>query len=55
MIKCEPVTFLATFKIFIGIPFGPAAFLGFKDFIILFISSTLLLENQNLEFHFKYI
>ena len=35
-IKCESMTFLAIFKILTGI----VAFLGFKDLIMLFISST---------------
>ena len=39
-VKCESMTFLAIFKILTGIPFGPVAFLGFEDLIILFISST---------------
>ena len=33
------MTFLAVFKIFTGTPSDPVAFLGFKDLIILFISS----------------
>ena len=51
-VKCELMTFLAIFKTFAGIPSGPVAFLGFKDLIILFISSTFAVESQNLEFHF---
>ena len=46
-VKCESMTFLGIFKIFTGIPSGTIALLGFKDLIIL--------ENQNLEFHFDYI
>ena len=54
-VKCKLMTFLTTFKIFTGILSGPVAFLGFKDLIISFILQLLLLENQNLEFHFNYI
>ena len=32
---------------FIEMPSGPAAFLGFKDFIIKLISAAVGLENQN--------
>ena len=35
------MTFLTIFKILTGISSGPAAFLGFKDIIILFIFSTI--------------
>ena len=34
------MTFLATFKNFTGMPSVPVVFLGFKDLIILPISST---------------
>ena len=37
-VKCESMTFLSIFKTFTSS--GPVAFLGFEDFIILFISST---------------
>ena len=35
------MAFEAYLKTFIGIPSGPAAFLGFKDFMIRLISSTV--------------
>ena len=53
-VKCESMKFLAIFKIFTGIPSGPVAFLGFKDLSYLYFQ-LLLLENQNLEFHFDYV
>ena len=39
-VKCESMKFLAIFKIFIGTQSGPTTFPGFKDLIILFISSA---------------
>ena len=45
-VKCELMTFLAIFKIFTGIPSGPVAFLGLKDLIILFISSTFAVRKS---------
>ena len=35
------MAFEACFKTFMGIPSGPVAFLGFKDFMIRLISSTV--------------
>ena len=49
------MTFLTIFKILTGISSGPVAFLGFKDLITYLYLQLLMLENQNLKFHFDYI
>ena len=52
-VKCESMTFLVIFKIFTGMPSGPVAFLGFKDLIILFISSFFAVEKS--KFRMKHL
>ena len=47
LLKSYFIAFEAYLNTFIGIPSGPVAFLRFKDFMILLISSTVGLGNSN--------
>ena len=46
------MTLFVVFMILMGMPSGPVAFLGSKDLIILFISSTFASVNSNVKFLF---